>query len=358
MLRFEEVRTKRKGDVAWELVERAKFPPLREVEDAFGDKGPDQALFFDTIRKTLARAHSGSPERIAGFYSTASGRFRLFAYLSTQHILSFEVKVEPSLRAWLTALADACHHGELGLEFEFRENGSSIGALKEESADLLDSNPIKLLLANVPRSFKRSDERAKKAAHLAKLVAKRGPTPKPNAAALDRAFQAFLSARKHKKAPPKGMDAKLKALGARLGEKLPLALEVLYRRADGGKKLFFDHDMLSLRALEENWAMWNSVYDEWSLDDLTGNIAAQRGVTNALYCCPKWIPFIDLGGGNCLGIDLLPGPRGSVGQVILFGRDVATIRRVAPDLKTFLDECLTFDGEKGVLVDVFTSLAF
>jgi hypothetical protein len=71
---------------------------------------------------------------------------------------------------------------------------------------------------------------------------------------------------------------------------------------------------------------------------------------------PKWIPFVDLVGGHYLAFDLLPGPKGASGQIILFGRDVQRVRRVAPDAKAFVEQCLAFDGNTAPLAGIFTEL--
>lgn len=42
------------------------------------------------------------------------------------------------------------------------------------------------------------------------------------------------------------------------------------------------------------------------------------------YAHPAWIPMVRDWGGNNLAVDLAPGPRGSWGQIILFGRDYDT----------------------------------
>lgn len=54
------------------------------------------------------------------------------------------------------------------------------------------------------------------------------------------------------------------------------------------------------------------------------------------YAHPMWIPLITDETGNCIGIDLAPGPKGEVGQVILFGRDFDDKIVVAPTWGDFL----------------------
>ncbi|KAF1811957.1 cell wall assembly and cell proliferation coordinating protein [Eremomyces bilateralis CBS 781.70] len=54
------------------------------------------------------------------------------------------------------------------------------------------------------------------------------------------------------------------------------------------------------------------------------------------YTSPHWIPLARDWGGNCIAIDLAPGPAGKYGQVILFGRDFDTKILVSRSWSTFL----------------------
>ncbi|KAI5791432.1 hypothetical protein FPQ18DRAFT_367475 [Pyronema domesticum] len=55
-----------------------------------------------------------------------------------------------------------------------------------------------------------------------------------------------------------------------------------------------------------------------------------------VYSHPGWIPMVRDWGGNYLAIDLAPGPRGTWGQVIIFGRDYDTKYVVSKSWAHFL----------------------
>lgn len=61
-----------------------------------------------------------------------------------------------------------------------------------------------------------------------------------------------------------------------------------------------------------------------------------------VFAHPMWIPLITDGVGNCIGIDLAPGPEGKSGQVILFGRDFDDKYVVA---KTWGDYLLSYAND-------------
>jgi cell wall assembly regulator SMI1 len=60
-----------------------------------------------------------------------------------------------------------------------------------------------------------------------------------------------------------------------------------------------------------------------------------RAIAKA-YSHPSWIPLARDWGGNCIAVDLAPGPLGRWGQVILFGRDYDTKYVVARSWTHFL----------------------
>jgi cell wall assembly regulator SMI1 len=62
-----------------------------------------------------------------------------------------------------------------------------------------------------------------------------------------------------------------------------------------------------------------------------------EGAIQPLYANPLWIPFTHDLGGNHIGLDLDPGPRGTPGQVIVFGRDEDRKKLVASSFAAFVE---------------------
>ncbi|KAI1139043.1 cell wall assembly and cell proliferation coordinating protein [Hypoxylon sp. FL0543] len=61
-----------------------------------------------------------------------------------------------------------------------------------------------------------------------------------------------------------------------------------------------------------------------------------QGAVQRAYAHPAWIPLVRDWGGNNLAVDLAPGPTGTWGQIILFGRDYDTKYVVARSWAAFL----------------------
>lgn len=59
----------------------------------------------------------------------------------------------------------------------------------------------------------------------------------------------------------------------------------------------------------------------WRQDLMAKQDSVPAGAIQRVYAHPAWIPLVRDWGGNNLAVDLAPGPNGTWGQIILFGRD-------------------------------------
>ncbi|KAH8116913.1 hypothetical protein DFH11DRAFT_1578152 [Phellopilus nigrolimitatus] len=122
-----------------------------------------------------------------------------------------------------------------------------------------------------------------------------------------------------------------------LGTALPPPVRESYLLIDGqeaessagcSEGLFFGLSFLPLEDVLEEWRFWREV----DSDPATGANTRLREVMQSIppgyvrrnYSQRGWIPLVTDKTGNYLGIDLNPDEHGSVGQVIVFGRDFDT----------------------------------
>lgn len=121
------------------------------------------------------------------------------------------------------------------------------------------------------------------------------------------------------------------------GFSLPQVIRESYLIVDGqepessagcSEGLFFGLHHLPLEEVLEEWRFWREVDD----DPNTGAHVQLREYMQSVppgwirkeYSQRGWIPLISDKTGNYVGVDLNPGEGGSVGQVIVFGRDFDT----------------------------------
>ena len=109
---------------------------------------------------------------------------------------------------------------------------------------------------------------------------------------------------------------------------------------DGSVGIFFGMTFMPMAQVRKDVQMWEQIAaEETELGEAEGGdySSVPEGAVVARYYNPGWIPFAHDYGGNYLAVDCAPGPHGSVGQIINFGRDEYIHRVLAPDLASFLD---------------------
>ncbi|CUS11954.1 unnamed protein product [Tuber aestivum] len=126
--------------------------------------------------------------------------------------------------------------------------------------------------------------------------------------------------------------------------------------------LIFGAMLLDCEEMLDEWRNWRKVEREYLAEPTlapptpdgepgpsrldTGSIGRQNlqarqdsqpeGAVVKAYAHPGWIPMVRDWGGNNIAVDLAPGPNGTWGQVILFGRDYDTKYVVAKSWPHFL----------------------
>ncbi|MEZ0163259.1 SMI1/KNR4 family protein [Kineococcus sp. LSe6-4] len=146
---------------------------------------------------------------------------------------------------------------------------------------------------------------------------------------------------------PPATDAQLGAAEAHLGRPLPADVRTVYRLADG--QVQWRHDdprwaaglvggepLLPLAGVLLHWDQWAGFDGETGLDEFASS--TPEGFVHPRYALRGWVPLTHDGGGNHVGVDLDPDVRGTVGQVITFGRDDEQHQVLAPSLLSYLQQ--------------------
>ncbi|MEU1600185.1 SMI1/KNR4 family protein [Streptomyces sp. NPDC005708] len=127
-------------------------------------------------------------------------------------------------------------------------------------------------------------------------------------------------------------EAEIAAAEARLGVTLPEELKVLYRVTRARWEDWGDDDQAAERecmavgcelfALDDLYiADASSRHCRWKFAAMEAVVTPPDAAVQGLVGSPGWIAFGDNGGGDRLALDLTPGPRGHVGQVIILSHE-------------------------------------
>lgn len=145
---------------------------------------------------------------------------------------------------------------------------------------------------------------------------------------------------------PPASDASLRALEETLGRPLPSELVALWKLNDGQRGeqpgVVAGFQFLPVEAALTEWRKWaelRAAHTPRQLKEL-GSLATSlpRGTIQRAYTCEGWLPlWKEPLEGNYLGVDLSPGGRGTIGQVINFGRDEDDKAVLVPSLAELLE---------------------
>lgn len=144
-----------------------------------------------------------------------------------------------------------------------------------------------------------------------------------------------------------GLDgAELDQFEKHTGLQLPTAYRTLYQWKNGQGPLtglqlglFGGLEFFTLQDVKQDWDMWQEVFHSTPgiNEDIDGQTSTPEGFIQELYITPGWLAFAGYRGtGDRIGIDLNPGPLGTVGQVINYGRDEEHKTVLSLDLGAFL----------------------
>lgn len=153
-----------------------------------------------------------------------------------------------------------------------------------------------------------------------------------------------------------------------IGYRFPDELRQLYTAYNGQSGeagLFLNWSFLSLDELKQEWDIWSAIEQQSaaSAHEDTDSISVPLGYIKEQYCSQQWIPIAKDYGGNNYAIDIDPGPKGTRGQVIVFGRDYDTKYVLAESLGQYIGgliRCLQLGqyelDEASIYIDPLTAL--
>ena len=109
----------------------------------------------------------------------------------------------------------------------------------------------------------------------------------------------------------------------------------------GVQGLFYGLTLMTLDEIVSMRDHWAKIYQNvYSSQQQMKRLPRQGSIPPAFiklqYCNPKWIPVVTDNAGNHIAIDLDPGMKGTVGQVIIFGRDFDTKFVIAENWGDFM----------------------
>lgn len=128
-----------------------------------------------------------------------------------------------------------------------------------------------------------------------------------------------------------------------IGRELPNDVRESYAIHNGQARegeptgLIFGLPILPLARVLKEWKAWRPV-ERHNAEFRARQQSFPNGAIQLDYTNPGWIPLTLDWSGNHIGVDLAPGSKGTLGQVIVFGRDEDKKFVAAPSWAAFLND--------------------
>lgn len=160
---------------------------------------------------------------------------------------------------------------------------------------------------------------------------------------------------------PKAQDGAIETLEKRFGHALPPALRDMYEANDGQQRnspgIIFGLAFLPIDAVMAKLDAWQEIIDG-GLDGLNDDcMSTPEDAIACVYANPYWLPLFEDSGGNHIGLDFDPAAKGTVGQVINFGRDEEGKHVLAKDLDAFIGQLAELVSSNEVAQDAQGGMA-
>jgi len=144
---------------------------------------------------------------------------------------------------------------------------------------------------------------------------------------------------------PPSSDEEILSIEQRIGCSLPKEFVSLYKDCNGendqGVGVCFGMKFLSIQEIHREMDSWEQVISD-GLDDLNdGCTSSPKNAIQLVYANENWVPIFSDGGGNFIGMDFAPGPKGKAGQIINFGADDVEKKVIAKTLDGLFTLMLT-----------------
>jgi cell wall assembly regulator SMI1 len=255
-----------------------------------------------------------------------------YIYLKDFQIIPVRFTSSVNFDAWIRVLSEKFDQSK-DIIFTIAKSSFSISTSTEPDAS---KDWVKFLQKNAPRFYTKERKQRAKQQYLARFRQLDGTKQTINLVETQRLWKAFKALTDLDNSSSGATAESFEQFQSTTGVIFPPELQVIYQANDGVPSAFLGLDLMPLSRVIAEWQSWKNIFDDWSLEDLTGNNYSDRNKTLGMYTNPYWVPFIDNISGNFFGIDLMPNQAGKIGQIISFGADTDEITCIADNLNHLL----------------------
>ncbi|BED90157.1 hypothetical protein PspMM1_26250 [Pseudoalteromonas sp. MM1] len=328
----EDLKENKWDDFHFDLIKINTLPVFENL-----DSFDAMDIFSESIFKEIQNLTAKSTLKLLIITpDTTSEKVYGIAFLQDKEILTMEVEATPLFNQWFNLVNDDSSTPKI---YSFTSNSSSERPLFGNENDYIFKETGKFICSQVPNSFVAEKLSKEKADFLTPFI-------ELNACddfkLIEQHFKALVKQNSLNVIEPKDNDAIYAEFKNEAGFAFPAILKSFLTLHNGVENTAF---MDAQRILKE-WRDWQSIYNEWTQEELFDTDNESNVKTLPMYVTPYWVPFFNLGGGNFIALDFAPNTKGTPGQVISFGADEQSAIYEANRLSEFLKSFITADSSE------------
>ncbi|WP_166111627.1 SMI1/KNR4 family protein [Pseudoalteromonas sp. Z9A5] len=328
----ENLKENKWGDFHFDLIKINTLPEFENL-DNFGSMSIFREAIFKEIQNLTAKS---TLKLLIITPDTTSEKAYGIAFLQDKEILTMEIEATPLFNQWFSSINKNASTPKV---YTFTSNSSSSRSLFNNEKELTHKGMGEFICSQVPNSFIAEKLTKEKADFLTPFIQLNASD---NFELIEQYFKALVKQNNLNVIEPKNNDAIYAEFENEAGFAFPAILKLFLTLHNGVENTAF----MSIQRILKEWRDWQSIYNEWTQEELFDTDNESNIKTVPIYVTPYWVPFFNLGGGNFIALDFAPNTKGTSGQVISFGADEQSAIYEAKTLSEFLKGFITADSSE------------
>ncbi|WP_024612177.1 SMI1/KNR4 family protein [Pseudoalteromonas sp. TB64] len=328
----ENLKENKWGDFHFDLIKINTLPEFENLNSSGA-----MSIFREAIFKEIQNLTAKSTLKLLIITpDTTSEKVYGIAFLQDKEILTMEVEATPLFNQWFSSINKNASTPKV---YTFTSNSSSSRSLFNNEKELTHKGMGEFICSQVPNSFIAEKLTKEKADFLTPFIQLNASD---NFELIEQYFKALVKQNNLNVIEPKNNDAIYAEFENEAGFAFPAILKSFLTLHNGVENTAF----MSVQRILKEWRDWQSIYNEWTQEELFDTDNESNIKTVPMYVTPYWVPFFNLGGGNFIALDFAPNTKGTSGQVISFGADEQSAIYETKTLSEFLKGFITADSSE------------
>ncbi|MGS2763012.1 SMI1/KNR4 family protein [Sinomicrobium sp. M5D2P9] len=319
-------------DFRFDIIEIDTLHAMSDPEDfrnSFTFRDALLEAFENYSKKPVLKVLMLTPDYVFNF------KYYGIAYLKSKEIVTVELKQTEVFRDWFRVIEkDRIEPAKVSAKlFHFGKNQYSMEPVSNYKSDLIFKDTGLFISKFIPNAFIAEELAKEKADFIAPYISFKIET---DFTTVKEHFEKLVAANNLKVIPPADNEAVYAEFESESGFAFPEILKAFLTLHNGVENTAF----MSAENIVKEWKDWQTIYTDWTQEELLDTYSENEGKTLTMYITPYWIPFFDLRNGNFIGLDFAPTEKGKPGQVIRFGADQEIGYQEAESLSAFLESLI------------------